>query len=460
MSKAKKQSFREAKDSMGVMQIPSQMLYGASTQRAVLNFPVSGYRMSRAFLKALGQIKVSCAKANLKLKSLPPKQAQAIIRAASQVRDGVYDEHFVVDVFQTGSGTSTNMNANEVIANVANRLVKTAKIHPNDHVNKGQSSNDIIPTAIHVSSVIEIEQELIPQLEALAKSLSKKEKEFAKVYKIGRTHLQDATPMTLGQEFSGYAEQIRKSIQRAKHALIHLRELPIGGTAIGTGINTHKQFAKEVCRDLNATLKTNFSEAKNHFEAQAAKDACVEASGAMKTIAVSLMKIANDIRWLGCGPRAGISEILVPAVQPGSSIMPGKVNPVIAESVTQVATQVIGNDTTITIAGQSGNFELNVMMPLIAHNLLEQIRLLANVSGVFRTQCIDNLKADKKNCESQIETSLMLSTPLVPILGYDKAAALAKEAFKDGLTIREVVLKHQLLSEKDLRRILDVNNLV
>ncbi|MFT5206471.1 MAG: fumarate hydratase class II [Candidatus Omnitrophota bacterium] len=460
MPPKQKAKFRKSKDSMGQMLIPADMLYGASTQRAVLNFPVSGYRMSRAFLKALGQLKVSCAKANLKLKCLPTKQVGPIVKAASAVRDGAYDKHFVVDVFQTGSGTSTNMNANEVIANLANRKFKGKRIHPNDHVNKGQSSNDIIPTTIHISSVLEIQQELIPSLGALAKALAKKEKQFAKVYKIGRTHLQDATPMTLGQEFGGYAEQMRKGIVRLNACLIHLRELPIGGTAIGTGINTHKRFAKEVCRDLNTALKTQFREAKNHFEAQAAKDACVEASGVMKTIAVSLMKIANDIRWLGCGPRAGISEILVPAVQPGSSIMPGKVNPVIAESVTQVAAQVIGNDATITIAGQSGNFELNVMMPLIAHNLLEQIRLLANVSGVFRTQCIDGLQADKKKCESQIETSLMLSTPLVPVLGYDKAAALAKEAFKAGLTIREVVLKHQLLSEKDLRRILAVNNLV
>jgi fumarate hydratase class II len=446
---------------MGTMKIPSNMLYGASTQRAVLNFPVSGNGMPAEFIHALGQLKISCAKANLKLRQLPSGQANAIIRASKEVLSGKWDEHFVVDIFQTGSATSTNMNANEVIANLANKhLSGKNKIHPNDHVNKGQSSNDTIPTTIHISAALAIRNSLIPELTALAKSLDKKSKEFKSVYKIGRTHLQDATPVTLGQEFAGYAEQMRKAVGRMKSTLNALRELPIGGTAVGTGINTHRQFARTVCRDLSATLGIQFFEAKDHFEAQSSKDACVETSGQLNTIAVSLMKIANDVRWLGCGPRTGIAEIMVPAVQPGSSIMPGKVNPVIAESVTQVAAQVMGNHVTITIAGQSGNFELNVMMPLIAHNLLESIRLLANVSGIFRTKCIDGIKADKVVCAATIEKSLMLCTPLVPVLGYDKSAKLAKEAYSKGKTIREVVLEHGLIPEKKLSQILDVRKMI
>jgi len=458
-------AFRIAKDSMGTMRIPHQMLYGVSTQRAVLNFPVSGRKFSRPFIFALGQIKLSAAKANLKLKALPAKQANAIVRAAKEVRDGKRDEQFVVDIFQTGSGTSTNMNANEVIATLANRslgLSSGAKgeIHPNDHVNKGQSSNDVIPTAMHVALLLEVKRRLIPELQKLELSLRKKSRAFSKIHKIGRTHLQDATPITLGQEFGGYAEQVNKSIQRLEKTLVSLLELPIGGTAVGTGINTHPRFAREVCRDLNVTLKERFFEAKDHFEAQGAKDACVETSGQLKTLAVSLMKIANDIRWLGSGPRAGLGELKLPAVQPGSSIMPGKINPVIAESLVQVAAEVIGNDTTVTIGGQLGNFELNVMMPVMAYNLLESVSLLANGAAIFRTKCLDGLQADRKACEAQIETSLMLSTPLVPVLGYDKAAQLAKEAYQKGKTIRQVVLDHKLLSEKKLSKILDIKKLV
>lgn len=456
----KKAKMRTAKDSMGVMEIPEGVLYGASTQRAVLNFPVSGRTLPRPFLSALGQLKVSCARANAVLGVLNKKTAAAIASAAAKVSSGAYDSHFVVDVYQTGSGTSTNMNANEVIANLANKALKGGKIHPNDHVNCGQSSNDIIPTAIHVSARVEIQTRLLPALKKLHTSLKKKASSFSKVVKIGRTHLQDATPMTLGQEFSGYAAQIGNSIRRIERASDSLLELAIGGTAVGTGINTHKRFAKEVVKDLNKTLKERFREADNHFEAQGSKDACVEVSGQLKTLAVALFKIANDIRFLGCGPRAGFAEIKLPAVQPGSSIMPGKVNPVIAESVMQVAARVIGNDAAVTVGGQSGNFELNVMMPMIADSLLESIHLLANSSKMFAEKCVDGIEADKKQCESQIEKSLMLSTPLVPVIGYDKAAETAKKAYIQGKTIREMVLADKLIDEKQLSQILKVENLI
>jgi len=452
---------------MGEMRIPKDMHYGASTQRAVLNFPVSGRRFTRAFIHALGQIKLSAAKANLKLKLLPPKMAHAVIKAAKRVRDGEFDEHFVVDIFQTGSGTSTNMNANEVIATLANRDLdvslkrdKVPRVHPNDHVNKGQSSNDVIPSAIHISVLMELKKRLLPELELMRKSLVKKSREFRSVHKIGRTHLQDATPVTLGQEFGGYAEQIAKASTRLEGCFPRLRELAIGGTAVGTGINTHARFAFEVCRDLNQTVKEAFVEAKDHFEAQSTKDTCAEVSGALKVLAISLMKIANDIRWLASGPRAGIAEIQLPAIQPGSSIMPGKVNPVMAESLMQVAAEVIGNDATVTIACQSGNFELNVMMPVIAYNLLESIRLLTNVISAFRTKCVEGIRADRKRCEETIEKSLMLSTSLVPTLGYDKAAQLAKEAYRRGKTIRQLVREKGLLSQKELTKILDARRMV
>jgi len=462
-TKHKKSSYRIERDSMGSMSIPKEMLYGASTQRAVLNFPVSGRRFTRGFIHALGQIKLSAARVNQKLGQLSAKEAAAITRASKTVREGKVDEHFVVDIFQTGSGTSTNMNANEVIANLANKgagLGKGKKIHPNDHVNKGQSSNDVIPTAIHVAVLLEIKNSLVPELEALHQSLAKKARAFKHVHKVGRTHLQDATPVTLGQEFGGYAEQIKKARKRVESCFPALRELPIGGTAVGTGINTHKRFAREICRDMNRELKEQFREAENHFEAQAAKDACVETSGQLKVVAVSLSKIANDIRWLGCGPRTGFAEIKVPAVQPGSSIMPGKVNPVLSEAVLQVAAEVIGNDAAITLGGQAGNFELNVMMPLIAYNLLESVRLLANVVAIFRVKCVDGIEADREVCESTIEKSLMLSTPLVPVIGYDQAAAVAKEAYEKGKTIRELVLEKGLVPENQLSKILDVSKLI
>jgi len=358
------------------------------------------------------------------------------------------------------------MNANEVIANLANRFLRRAGsnvkewVHPNDHVNKGQSSNDVIPTAIHISAFLEIKGRLIPELKLLEKSLAKKARAFRTVYKIGRTHLQDATPVTLGQEFGGYAEQVRKGVERLAKCFPTLRELAIGGTAVGTGINTHPRFAREVCRDLNQALGERFYEARNHFEAQGAKDACVETSGQLKVVAVSLAKIANDIRWLASGPRAGFHEIKLPALQPGSSIMPGKVNPVMTESVLQVAAQVIGLDTAVMLAGQSGNFELNVMTSLIGYNLLESIRLLANVVSLFRSKLVDGIEANRAVCEAQIEKSLMLSTPLVPVLGYDRAAQIAKEAYEKRKTIREIVLEKELISEKELSKILDVRKLI
>lgn len=459
MKKKTSRKFRMERDSMGEMQIPAEMLYGASTQRAVLNFPISGRRFSRGFIRALAQIKLAAAKANRKLGLLSIRETQAIVRAAGQVSQGKFDSHFVLDIFQTGSGTSSNMNANEVIATLASRYAGKGRIHPNDHVNMGQSSNDVIPTAIHIATLLDIRDTLIPELKQLELSLRRKAAEFRAVYKIGRTHLQDATPVTLGQEFSGYAEQIRKAVLRLKEACENLRELPLGGTAVGTGINTHPRFARLAIQEINREFKSRFYEARDHFEAQSSKDACVETSGVLKTVSVSLIKIANDLRWLGCGPRAGFFEIQLPSVQPGSSIMPGKSNPVMAEAVIQVACEVIGNDATITHAGHYSNFELNVMMPLIAYKLLESIRLLTNVSQVFRTRCIDGIKANREVCLAQIEKSLMLSTPLVPVIGYDKAADVAKTAFREGKTIRQVVLEKKLIPAEKLKKILDVKRI-
>lgn len=455
--KSSSQAFRIERDSMGEMQIPADMLYGTSTQRAVLNFPISGRRFSRSFIRALAQIKLSAAKANRKLGLLSARAAAAIVRAAQAVARGSYDKHFVLDIFQTGSGTSSNMNANEVIAKLASK--GRGKIHPNDHVNMGQSSNDVIPTAIHMAAWNDIREMLIPELAALEKSLNRKAEQFRAVYKVGRTHLQDATPVTLGQEFSGYAEQARKGIERLRKAMDSLRELPLGGTAVGTGINTHPRFAGFAIRDMNRVYGANFYEARNHFEAQSAKDACVETSGELKTVSVSLIKMANDLRWMGCGPRAGFFEIRLPSVQPGSSIMPGKSNPVMAEAVIQVACEVIGNDATITHAGHYSNFELNVMMPLIAYKLLESIRLLTNVIKVFRTRCVEGIMANREVCGSQIEKSLMLSTPLVPVIGYDKAAEVAKTAFKENKTIRQVVLEKKLIPAASLNKLLDIKKI-
>ena len=451
-----KSKYRTESDSMGKMKVPSDAYYGAQTARAVENFPVSGRTLPREFVRAMGIVKLAAAETNAELGFLKKDVARAVARAAREVLEGKLDSHFVVDVFQTGSGTSTNMNANEVIANRAAELLggKTG-VHPNDHVNMGQSSNDVIPTAMHVSSLEAVEKELIPALEHLEKALSAKARKFDRIVKIGRTHLMDATPVRLGQEFGGYASMVAHGVSRLRGARNGLSELAIGGTAVGTGINTHRDFGKKVAARISAATGVKFREARNHFEAQASKDAIVQTSGVLKTVAVSLMKIANDIRWLGSGPRCGFGEILLPAIQPGSSIMPGKVNPVIGESVTQVSAQVIGNDAAITIGGQSGNFELNVMMPMMADNLLESIRLLSRVSRVFVDKCVDGIEASEERCGELIEQSLAMCTSLAPIIGYDAAAAIAKEAYATGSTVREVARKKGVISDEELERVLD-----
>jgi len=449
---------RVERDSMGEMRVPINAYYGASTQRAVLNFPISDLRFPREFIRALGQIKQAAARTNVELGTVDPQTANAIVQAAQEVIDGKLDDHFVLDIFQTGSGTSTNMNANEVIANRASELLGgsrgSRKVHPNDHVNFGQSSNDVIPTAIHLSALVSIEHDLIPALQRLQQALQEKADEFMLIVKTGRTHLQDATPIRLGQEFLGYVGQIERGVARMRHAQSELAEVALGGTAVGTGVNTHPEFAARVCRHLSEANGITVHETTNHFQAQNTLDNIVEASGALNTLAVSLMKIANDIRWLGSGPRAGIGEIELPEVQPGSSIMPGKVNPVIAESVCMVCTQVIGNHTTITVAGQAGNFEINVMMPVTAYNLLQSIRLLAASARNFTEQCIQGLKATSKGPE-MVERGLAICTSLAPVIGYDAAAALSKEAHKTGKTIREVAREKTSLSEEELDRILD-----
>jgi fumarate hydratase, class II len=453
---------RVERDSMGEMRVPANAYYGASTQRALLNFPVGDLRFPRAFIRALGQIKQAAAQVNAELGTVDPQVADAIVRAAQEVIDGKLDEHFVLSIFQTGSGTSTNMNANEVIANRASELLGgsrgSRKVHPNDHVNFGQSSNDVIPTAMHLSALLSIEQHLIPALQDLQQELQRKADEFMPIIKTGRTHLQDATPIRLGQEFLGYTGQIERSIARLRHAQQELSEVALGGTAVGTGVNTHPEFAAKVCLRLSEINGITVRETCNHFQAQSTLDNIVEASGALNTLAVSLMKIANDIRWLGSGPRAGIGEIDLPAVQPGSSIMPGKVNPVIAESVCMVCAQVIGNHTTITVAGQSGNFEINVMMPVTAYNLLQSIDLLAAVSRNFAEQCIKGLSATTKGPE-MVERGLAICTSLAPIIGYDAAANISKEAYKTGKTVREVAREKTQLSEEDLDRILNPENM-
>ena len=451
--------FRVERDSMGEMQVPEDAYYGASTQRAVLNFPISKLRFGRGFIQALGLIKQAAAETNEQLGLLPSRLARAIAQAAAEVAEGKFDDQFVVDIFQTGSGTSTNMNANEVIATRAAELLGEARgsrvVHPNDHVNMCQSSNDVIPAAIHVAAVLAITRELLPALRRLEAGLQAKAEEFWPIIKIGRTHLQDATPIRLGQEFSGYASQVRHSIRRIEAALEDLRELPLGGTAVGTGINAHPEFAARVIARLSELTGERFVEAENHFEAQAAKDAVVQASGALRTTAVALMKVANDIRWLGSGPRCGIGELLIPPTQPGSSIMPGKVNPVIAESLMMICAQVMGNDTTIMICGQHGNFELNVMMPIMAHNLLESIEILARGAANFQEKLVAGLKADRERCESLVEQSLAMVTALAPRIGYDRAAQLAKRAYESRRTIREVALEEGVLPEDELAALLD-----
>ncbi len=450
---------RLERDTMGEMAVPANAYYGVQTARAVENFPISTLRVPRAMIRALGLIKWAAARVNTELGYLDPKIAKAVRQAAQEVIDGRFDDQFPVDIFQTGSGTSSNMNTNEVIANRAAELLGgeagSKLVHPNDHVNMGQSSNDVIPTAIHLAVVEQIDKVLVPALKKLYFALAAKAKEFDRIVKIGRTHLQDATPIRLGQEFSGYARQIELGIQRVERARHSLGELALGGTAVGTGLNTHQEFGQRVIAVLARETKCPLREARNHFEAQAAQDALVETSGALKTVAVSLMKIANDIRWLGSGPRCGLGEIILPETQPGSSIMPGKVNPVIAESVMMVSAQVIGNDAAITVAGQAGNFELLVMLPVMAHNLLESVALLASASDNFASRCVEGIAADEARCRASIEQSLAMCTALAPEIGYEAAAQIAKEAFKTGKTVREVALMKKVLPESRLNHLLD-----
>ena len=454
--------FRTEKDSMGEMKIPADAYYGAQTGRAVENFPISDLRFSRRFIAAMGLIKWAAAQVNHTLNVLDEKRRGLLQQAAQEVMDGKLDDQFVVDIFQTGSGTSTNMNTNEVIATRANEIATGKRggkepIHPNDHVNQQQSSNDVIPTAIHISAAVAIKESLVPALAHLESKLNEKANQFDDVVKIGRTHLQDATPIRLGQELSGYCVQARQSVERAQRAIEALRELPLGGTAVGTGINSHPDFAKQAVAIIAQKTGIPFVEASNHFEAQAAKDGVVEASGLLKTIAISLSKIANDIRWLASGPRCGIGEISIPATQPGSSIMPGKVNPVMSEMVLQVAAQVVGNDATIAFAGSGlgSTFELNVMMPVMAYNLLQSIELLAKAATVFADRTIAGLEANRERCEELVEQSLAMCTSLAPLIGYDKAADVAKESFKTGKTVRQVAAEKKLVGDAELKKALD-----
>ncbi len=465
--------FRSEKDSMGEVQVPEGALWGAQTQRAVDNFPISGLRFPRDFIGALGMIKYLACEVNRELGLLEAEAAGAIAQAAMEVTEGQWDEQFPIDVFQTGSGTSTNMNANEVIAARADEIlarksratdprtgrdsgaVAKARVHPNDHVNMSQSSNDVIPTCIQIAALVSLDKDLLPALDKLRETLEAKSKAFAKVIKIGRTHLQDATPVTLGQEFGGYAAMVAHGIGRLGNVRWNLGELPLGGTAVGTGINVPKQFAGKVIERLNGLSGLEFREAENHFEAQGARDALVETSAALKTVAVSLYKIANDIRWLGSGPRAGFAEIKLPAVQPGSSIMPGKVNPVMSEALMQACVQVIGNDAAITFAGASGSFELNTMMPLMAYDLLQSLQILARGAAAFEEKCVRGIEADEERCKASIEKSLAMATSLAPRIGYDNAAALAKEAYITGKTIRQVAQERGLFRPEELNDLLD-----
>ncbi len=452
--------FRIEKDFLGEVKVPKDALWGVQTQRAVENFPVSGIRFGRRFLYAIGLIKKACAEVNLELGLLDPKLAKAIVQAAEEVMEGTLDAHFPLDIFQTGSGTSTNMNANEVIANRANVILGTplgsrGAVHPNDHVNMGQSSNDVIPTAIHVAALLAIDQALLPALRELQVSLGRKAKEFDPIVKAARTHLMDATPIRLGQEFSGYESQVSYGIRRVSNARPSLAELAIGGTAVGTGINAHPDLPRKVIERINRATGIQFREAENHFEAQASQDALVESSGALKTVAVSLLKIANDLRWMASGPRTGLGELNLPAVQPGSSIMPGKVNPVICEAVMMVATEVIGNDATITVANSHSNLDLSTMMPVMAHDLQQSIEILANVARVFAHKCVDGITANEAVLRRNAEMSTAIVTRLNPIIGYEKAAELAKESARTGISIKQLVIERKILSPQEAEKLLD-----
>ncbi|MCH2152209.1 MAG: class II fumarate hydratase [Phycisphaerales bacterium] len=461
------------RDSMGPVEVPSDALYGASTQRAVENFPISTGGLDWTLIHAFAQLKHAAAHANEQLGKLPAKQARLIRKAADQIVAGTEDpetrgemmKHFPVGTYQTGSGTSSNVNMNEVISNMSCLAAGTAigskkPVHPNDHVNMGQSSNDTMPTAMQIASAVQLKNNLIPSLKVLERSLKKKARQFDGIVKIGRTHLQDATPIRLGQEFSGYAAQITHAIRRATESMSELAgNMPIGGTAVGTGINTHPRFSKIVCSELSKATGVKFREAENHFEAQATRDCVVDAHGRLNAIAVSLSTIASNIRFMACGPRCGIQEIDLPAIQPGSSIMPGKVNPVLVESVMQVAMKVAGNNTTINIGGMGGTgslMELNVAMPVMAEALLDSIQILGNVSRIFATHCVDGIAANKKAIKDSVEKSLMLGTALAPVIGYDEAAHIAHECYDSGMTIREYATKHSTLPPKELEEVLDV----
>ena len=453
------QEFRTEKDSMGEFQVPTEVQYGASTARAVDNFPISNLRFSRSFIKALGEIKKACAEVNLKNKLLEKKVADSIINAAQQVVNGDHDTDFVVDIFQTGSGTSTNMNANEIIAKIATDILN-GEIHPNDHVNMSQSSNDVIPTATNIAAVTDITEKLMPSIENLISSLESKAKKWEKIYKNGRTHLMDATPVSLGQEFNGYAALLSERLEDIRASLNNASKLAIGGTAVGTGINAPDNYGSDVAEKISNSLGIKFTEVENHFTRQGSREEIVHLSGCLKAYAVSIFKIANDIRWMGSGPISGLNELKIPALQPGSSIMPGKVNPVIPEMMMQVSAQVIGNDNTITFSSSHGNFELNTMLPVMAHNLLESINLLSTGTDVFEKKLIKDLEPNTEKLEENIQRNSILVTALVPEIGYDKAAEIAKEAISKSKTIKDVILEKQLLSEKQIDEILDIEKLI
>ncbi len=456
--------YRVEKDSLGEVRVPASAYWGAQTQRAIENFPISGIRFPRVFIRALGLIKYAAAKVNRDLGLLDDERAQVIMRAAEEVAAGKWDDHFPLDIFQTGSGTSTNMNANEVIANRANELLgqplgTRSPVHPNDHVNMGQSSNDVIPTAIHVAAYLEVDQVLLPALEHLRDVLRARAEDWDHLVKTGRTHLMDAMPIRLGQEFSGWARQIELGIERVRAALPRLAELAIGGTAVGTGINTHPEFGRRMAAELSRLTGLPLREAVNHFEAQSAQDAAVELSGALKTVAASLMKMANDLRWMNSGPIAGLSEVRLKALQPGSSIMPGKVNPVISEAVRMVAAQVFGNDVAITWGGALGDFQLNVMLPVIAHNLLQSITILGNAARVFADKALTDFTVNEARIRELVGRNPILGTALNPIIGYDKAAEVVKKALKEGRTVKEVVVEMGLLSPEEADQVLDPRHL-
>ena len=451
--------FRIEKDSMGEFKVPVDAKYGASTARAVDNFPVSELKFSRAFIKALGEIKKACAEINFKNNLLDKNTKSSVVQAAQKVIDGDYDKDFVVDIFQTGSGTSTNMNANEVIANVASEILGDS-IHPNDVVNMSQSSNDVIPTATNIAVVLEITEQLIPEIENLISAFEDKGKVWNKVYKNGRTHLMDATPVSLGQEFDGYAALISERLGDIKSSLLNVSKLAIGGTAVGTGINAPTNFGSQVADEISSSTGTKFSEVENHFIRQGSREEIVQLSGCLKAYAVSMFKIANDIRWMGSGPVSGLNELKLPALQPGSSIMPGKVNPVIPEMMMQVSSQVIGNDHTITFCSSNGNFELNTMLPVMAHNILESISLLTSSTRIFEEKLIIGLEANTEKLDENIQKNSILVTALVPKIGYDKAAEVAKEAVSKNVTIKEILVEKALIPESEIDELLDVEKLI